>query len=118
MTLMFIGYVVVAALVAFALSASSFLTFTRNPQITGSMTKLGVPDSWLPWLATAKAAGAIGLLVGLAVPFIGVAAAVGVILYFIGGAITHLRVKDYEVAPVVVLALLAVAALVLRIASA
>ncbi|MFD5559942.1 DoxX family protein [Kitasatospora griseola] len=65
---MFTGYVVVAALLALGLSASAFLTFTRNPQVTASMTKVGVPDSWLPWLGTAKAAGALGLLVGLLVP--------------------------------------------------
>ncbi|MEU2240381.1 DoxX family protein [Streptomyces sp. NPDC018338] len=115
---MFLGYTIVAALLAFALSASAFLTFTRNPQITGNMTKLGVPDSWLPWLATAKAAGAIGLLAGLAVPLLGVAAAIGVTLYFAGAVITHLRAKDYELAPALVLTLISVAALVLRIASA
>ncbi|MEU7516298.1 DoxX family protein [Streptomyces sp. NPDC042898] len=115
---MFLGYTIVAALLAFALSASAFLTFTRNPQITGNMTKLGVPDSWLPWLATAKAAGALGLLAGLAVAPLGVAAAIGVTLYFAGAVITHLRAKDYELAPALVLTLIAVAALVLRIASA
>ncbi|MER5707628.1 DoxX family protein [Streptomyces sp. NPDC002122] len=115
---MFLGYTIVAALLAFALSASAFLTFTRNPQITGNMTKLGVPDSWLPWLATAKAAGAIGLLAGLAVAPLGVAAAIGVTLYFAGAVITHLRAKDYELAPALVLTLIAVTALVLRIASA
>ncbi|MYS09161.1 DoxX family protein [Streptomyces sp. SID6041] len=115
---MFIGYVVVAALLALALSASAFLTFARNPQIVGSMTKLGVPESWLPRLATLKAAGALGLLAGLAVPALGVAAAIGVTLYFIGALITHLRAKDYEVAPVVVITLLAIAALALRTASA
>ncbi|ALO09516.1 putative integral membrane protein [Streptomyces venezuelae] len=115
---MFIGYAAVAALLAFALSASAFLTFTRNPQITGNMTKLGVPESWLPWLATAKAAGAIGLLAGLAVAPLGMAAATGVTLYMAGGILTHLRAKDYEIAPVAVLTLLATAALILRIASA
>ncbi|MEU3480376.1 DoxX family protein [Streptomyces sp. NPDC033754] len=115
---MFLGYTIVAALLALALSASAFLTFTRNPQITGNMTKLGVPESWLPWLATAKAAGAIGLLAGLAVPLLGVAAAIGVTLYFAGAVITHLRAKDYELAPALVLTLISVAALVLRIASA
>ncbi|MER5306804.1 DoxX family protein [Streptomyces sp. NPDC002773] len=115
---MFIGYVVVAALLAFALSASAFLTFTRNPQIVGSMTKLDVPDAWLPRLATLKAAGALGLLAGLAVPLLGGAAAIGVFLYFIGALVTHLRAKDFELAPVAVLTVLAVAALVLRIASA
>ena len=115
---MFIAYAVVAALLAFALSASAFLTFTRNPQIVGSMAKLDVPDSWLPRLATLKAAGALGLLAGLAVPALGGAAAIGVALYFIGALITHLRAKDYEIAPVVVITLLAIAALALRTVSA
>ncbi|MFF3956486.1 DoxX family protein [Streptomyces sp. NPDC001890] len=114
---MFIGYVVVAALLALGLSASAFMTFTRNPQVAGSVTKLGVPDSWLPWLATAKAAGALGLLGGLVLPPLGMAAAVGLVLYFVGAVIAHLRAKDYAVAPAVVLTLLSVAALVLRIAS-
>ncbi|PJN29724.1 DoxX family protein [Kitasatospora sp. CB02891] len=114
---MFTGYVVVAALLVLGLSASAFLTFTRNPQVTASMTKVGVPDSWLPWLGTAKAAGALGLLAGLLVPPLGVAAAVGLMLYFVGAAVSHLRVKDYAVAPVVVLTLLSAAALVLRTAA-
>ncbi|MEV5971771.1 DoxX family protein [Streptomyces sp. NPDC051921] len=115
---MFIGYAVVAALLALATSASAFLTFTRNPQVTGSMTKLGIPDSWLPWLATAKAAGALGLLAGLAVPALGEAAAVGLVLYFLGAIVSHVRAKDYAVAPAVVLTLLSGVALVLRAASA
>ncbi|MFE2380145.1 DoxX family protein [Streptomyces misionensis] len=115
---MFIGYLVVAALLALACAASAFLTFTRNPQVVSSMTKVGVPDSWLPWLATAKLAGALGLLAGLAVPLLGEAAAVGLVLYFVGAVIFHLRVKDFAAAPVVVLTLLAAAALALRAASA
>ncbi|MEU8618141.1 DoxX family protein [Streptomyces sp. NPDC048623] len=115
---MFIGYVIVAALLALASTASALLTFTRNPQVVSSMEKVGVPDSWLPWLATAKAAGALGLLAGLVVPALGVAAAVGLVLYFAGAVISHLRVRDFNVAPVIVLALLAAAALVFRIASA
>ncbi|MFI9001373.1 DoxX family protein [Streptomyces sp. NPDC053541] len=115
---MFIAYVVVAGLLAFASTASAVLTFTRNPQVVSSMEKVGVPETWLPWLATAKAAGALGLLAGLFVPVLGAAAAVGLTLYFIGAVISHLRVKDFNVAPVVVLTLLAAAALVLRIASA
>ncbi|MFI7009493.1 DoxX family protein [Streptomyces sp. NPDC050145] len=115
---MFIGYVIVAALLALASAGSAFATFTRKPQVVSGMTKVGVPDSWLPRLATAKAAGALGLLAGLVVAPLGIAAAVGLVLYFIGAVISHVRVKDFAVAPVVVLTLLAAAALVLRIASA
>lgn len=115
---MFVAYAIVGILLALALSASATLTFTRNEAVTTSMTKVGVPVSWLPGLASLKAAGAVGLVVGLAVPVIGVAAAVGVVLYFIGAVVTHVRAKDFEIAPPAVLALLAVAALVLRVMSA
>jgi hypothetical protein len=115
---MFIGYVIVAVLLALASAGSAFATFTRQPQVVSGMTKVGVPDSWLPRLATAKAAGALGLLAGLLVAPLGIAAAVGLVLYFAGAVISHLRVKDPAVAPVVVLTVLAAAALVLRIASA
>lgn len=114
---MFIAYAVVGVLLALALGASAVLTFTRNEAITASMGKVGVPGTWFPWLASLKAV-ALGLLIGLGVPLIGSAAAIGVVLYFIGAVVTHLRVKDYEIAPPVVLALLAAAALVLRVLSA
>ncbi|MFD7444657.1 DoxX family protein [Streptomyces sp. NPDC059909] len=115
---MFVAYAVVGSLLALVLVASATFTFTRNPAVVASMGKAGVPDSWFPRLATLKAAGAVGLLAGLAVPFIGVAAAIGVVLYFIGAAIMHVRAKDYALAVPVVLAVMAAAALVLRIASA
>ncbi len=115
---MFIGYVVLAALLALAMTGSAVATFTRNPAVVGSMTKVGVPDGWLPWLGTAKAAGALGLLAGLVVPALGVAAAVGLVLYFIGAVVSHLRVKDYALAPALVLTILPALALTLRIASA
>jgi hypothetical protein len=116
--LMFIAYAVVAVLLALALGASATLTFARHEALTSGLVKLGVPDSWLPRLAAVKTAGAVGLLVGLAVPLIGSAAAVGVVLYFIGAVITHVRVKDFDIAAPVILTLLPAAALVLRIVSA
>lgn len=115
---MFVAYAAVGILLALALSASATLTFTRNAAVTASMGKVGVPDSWFPWLASLKAAGAAGLVAGLVVPLIGLAAAVGVVLYFAGAVIFHIRVKDFEIAPPVVLALLAAAAFALRLLSA
>ncbi|MFJ9768125.1 DoxX family protein [Streptomyces erythrochromogenes] len=112
---MFIAYAVVGGLLALALAASATFTLQRNDQVVASMRKVEVPDSWLPRLATLKAAGALGLVAGLWVTPLGVAAAVGVTLYFIGAVISHLRVKDHDLAPAAVLALVAVAALVLRV---
>ncbi|MDJ0383852.1 DoxX family protein [Streptomyces sp. G-G2] len=116
--LTFIAYAITATLLALALTASATFTLRRAEQVVGGMREMGVPDSWFPRLATLKAAGALGLIGGLWFAPLGTAAATGVILYFIGALITHLRAKDYALAPAAVLTLIAVAALALRIASA
>ena len=84
--------VVGAAMVAFSAGA----TFLRAEFVVQSLTDYGVPLSWLPWLGTAKAAGALGLLVGLFVPAIGVLAAAAVVLYFVGAVITVARARWYS----------------------
>ncbi|MEV7525473.1 DoxX family protein [Streptomyces sp. NPDC091371] len=114
---MFIAYAVVGGLLALVLTASATFTLQRNDQIVASMRRVQVPDSWLPRLATLKAAGAIGLVAGLWVTPLGIAAATGVTLYFLGAVVAHLRVKDHELAPAAVLTLVAAAALALRILS-
>jgi hypothetical protein len=68
-------------------------------------------------LGTLKAAGALGLVIGICVPLIGIAAAVGLVLFFVGAIVTHLRARDYSFGLAVVFLLLAVAALVLIVAS-
>jgi len=114
---MFIADVIVAALLSFALLGSGAAKLTRQPKIVESLTGLGVPASWLPLLAGAEIAGAAGLLIGLGVAGLGIAAAIGVVLYFVGATTAHLRKGDHEIAPTVVLGLLAVAAIILRAAS-
>ncbi|MFJ6799140.1 DoxX family protein [Streptomyces sp. NPDC091268] len=47
------------------------------------------------WLGVAKAAGAVGLLLGLAVLAVGAAAAVGLVLYFAGAVVDVLRARAY-----------------------
>ena len=65
-----------------------------------------------------KLAGAVGLLVGIAVPALGVAAAIGLVLFFIGAIVTHVRAQDYSSIPFPgSLLLLAVASLVFRMGS-
>ena len=76
-----------------------------------------MPLEWFPQLAAVEIAGAIGLLAGLFVPAIGVAAAIGVILYYIHAVSFHVRAHDTALVPPVVIGLLGVGALVLRLAS-
>jgi DoxX-like family len=114
---MFVAYVIVTVLAAAATIYAATNDFTRPAWLLTGMSKLGVPESWLPILGILKAAGALGLLVGLSMPLIGIAAAAGLTVFFFGAVITHLRARDYSFGrgvPVMFL-LIAVAALVLGV---
>jgi uncharacterized membrane protein YphA (DoxX/SURF4 family) len=111
---MFIAAAIVSSLLAAALIISARAKLVKDERIVTGMTKLGVPQEKLWLLAIAELAGAVGLIVGLFWWPIGVAAAIGVILYFIGAVTFHLRVHDKRVEAPAILLLAGVAALILR----
>lgn len=112
---MFVATIVVSVLLALAALGSGAAKLTKQPKLVEQMAALGVPAAWLPRLAAAEIAGAVGLLVGLKVAPLGIAAGVGLVLYFVGAVATHLRKGDKNIAPPALLGLVAVAAVVLRI---
>jgi hypothetical protein len=68
--------------------------YTKAGFVLANSTEVHVPASTLPCLATLKAAGAIGLVIGLvAVPWLGVAAGIGLILFFVGAVVVHVRAR-------------------------
>jgi hypothetical protein len=94
---------VVAALVTIAANTfSGVAAITRFEPIMRTLRpalqKAGVPESWLIFpIGVPKAAGAIGLTLGLlGVPLVGTAAAAGLVLYFVCAIYTHLRVSDFS----------------------
>ncbi|MDX3512775.1 DoxX family protein [Streptomyces caniscabiei] len=91
---MFIAYVVLAVVLSLLLLASARGDIVRDPKITDGLKALGVPDSWFVPLGLVKIAGALGLLAGIAYRPLGIAAAIGVVLYFLGAVITHIRAGD------------------------
>ena len=74
---MFITYIVVTILAAAANIFSATLDFIRYKPILINMAKVGVSESWITTLGILKAAGALGLLIGIGVPAVGIAAAAG-----------------------------------------
>jgi hypothetical protein len=128
---MLTAYVVVGGLLVAYLSFSVVADVARYHRVLTAMANANVSESWLTTLAALKAAGALGLLVGIGVPLIGTTtagisraaavigtvAAAGVILFFVGAVITHLRARDYSLVPATVFLLLAVATLALGLAS-
>jgi hypothetical protein len=110
---MFAAYIVVTVLAAAANIYAAMNDFRRPAWLLSTMNNLGVQESSLPILGILKAAGAVGLLIGIGMPRIGIAAAAGLVLFFVGAIIAHLRARDYSLGrgmPVMFL-LIAVAAL-------
>lgn len=104
------AHVVVTILAAVWVGCSAVALFLRVKGIVQPFTDYGGRRSWWPWLATAKAAGATGLLVGLFVPVIGTMAGIGLVLYFTGAVVTVVRARWFSHIPYPVLFLALVVA--------
>jgi hypothetical protein len=111
------GYLVVTILFATMAAFSALGKIRREPrQVHVIHETIGVPFKYFPLLAACELAGAVGLVVGIWWPALGVAASVGLVLYFMGAVVSHLRVGDAKgVGPAAFMLLLAAAALATRI---
>jgi hypothetical protein len=110
------AYLTVTLLLTGLLIFSAAADYARYGRVLSAMARAGVPESWLPTLATLKTAGAGGLLLGLVIPTVGLAAAAGVALFFVGAIATHIRARWFSFAPLPYL-LLALGALALTVIS-
>ena len=116
---MFVAYAVVAVVLGLGLAASGSAKIRKDERVTTGLTTVGVPLSWFVPLALLEIAGTVGLLIGIAWRPLGIAAAIGVILYFVGALSFHVRAKDVKGMPMpAALLIVAVLALAFGLASA
>lgn len=116
---MFVATATVSVLLAALMAYSAVRKLSHQQQVVRSYARAGVPEERLNLLAAVLLVGAAGLLAGLAWAPLGVLAGIGAVGYFIVAIGSHLRHGDLRNLPApVVLAVLAVAALVLRVATA
>ncbi|NEA64414.1 DoxX family protein [Streptomyces sp. SID12488] len=94
---MFAAYLTVTILGAVfnGAAAVTYLIGHEYPKTQADMK--GISRKWVPVLGMLLAAGTVGLLAGLAVPLLGTLAACGLVLYFIGAIIAHLRVGSRNI---------------------
>ena len=94
---MFVAYVVVSVLTAALLVFSATGKLRRDPRsVTVIHDVVGMPLWSLRWLAACELAGAVGVLAGIAWSPLGIAAAAGLVLYFVGAVLGHVRVGDFK----------------------
>lgn len=91
-----LAHIIVTVTAALWVGFSAYSLLTRADFVVAPLRHYGVPQSWWVPLGLLKAAGALGLLVGLVIPWIGVAAGIGVVLYFSGAVVTVLRARSYN----------------------
>jgi Flp pilus assembly protein TadB len=115
---LFIAYAVIGVLLALVLLVSARAKLTHDKRLVDGLTGIGVPLGMFPFLAACEIAGAAGLVAGLWYAPLGIAAAIGVVLYFIGAAGAHLRKRDFKGLPnALVLLIFAAVVLSLRAVS-
>ena len=116
---MFIATATVCVLLAAALAYAAVRKLSHRPEVVQAYVRVGVPEEKLGYLAVILLAGAGGLVIGLYWAPIGIAAAIGVICYFVLAVAAHIRADDLANLPTpAAIELFAIAALVLRLATA
>lgn len=91
---MFAAYVTITVITIAATAVMAAAGLAGARFVAANMDQVRVPRSWMKPLALLKAAGAAGLLVGLlGVRPLGIAAGIGLVLFFIGALAAHVRAR-------------------------
>jgi hypothetical protein len=112
----FAAYVTVTILASVFAGIAAFTYLSGHDYPKSQLDMKRLPRSWGPRLGTVLALGALGLLGGFALPLLGILAAAGLVLYFVGALIAHLRVGSRNLVGWAIFFVASVAALVVNLA--
>ena len=91
---MHIAYLAITIMAALANGYAASLNFAGAESVKVVADRVRVSQRWMLPFGTLLAAGASGLLIGFAVPLLGKAAAIGLVLYFVCAIGAHVRARD------------------------
>jgi hypothetical protein len=91
--------IAVSLLLAALLLATAIRKLTHAQSVVETYRRVGVPEERLNLLALILAVGAVGLVVGLWWPALGVATAAGLVAYFVLAVVVHVRHHDLKPLP-------------------
>jgi hypothetical protein len=111
------AYLLITILFAAMAAFSAVAKIRRDAKVVHVIQEVvGVPLRFFPLLAACELAGALGLVLGIWSPWVGVAAGIGLVIYFVGAVASHLRVGDVKgMGPAVFMLIAAGGALALRV---
>ncbi|MGX1804473.1 DoxX family protein [Nocardia sp. NPDC055321] len=71
--------------------------YARAEFVTKNSAEVRLPPAAVPYLATLELAGAVGLVAGvIAAPRLGVAAGVGLTVFFVGAVVVHVHTRVFH----------------------
>ena len=108
---MHIAYLAVTSLAALMSGYAATMNFIGAEFVKVVADRVQVSQKWMVPFGVLLAAGAVGLVVGFAVPALGIAAAIGLVVYFICAVGAHVRVRDRNVGGAITFLLLVMAVL-------
>lgn len=86
--------VIFGGVLTFAAIGSATAKLLKVPDVMAMMASVGVKPQQVPFLALLEIAGGVGVILGIWAPQLGIAATVGLVLYFFGAVTSHLRAKS------------------------
>jgi hypothetical protein len=108
---MHIAYLVITVVAALMYGYAASLNFIRAESVKIVADRVHVSPKWMIPFGVLLSAGAGGLLLGLVVPALGIAAGIGLVLYFICALSAHVRAHDRGIGGAVTFLVLALAVL-------
>lgn len=117
---MFVVTIILAVLLTLGFAMSGLQKLTSAKMMVEGAAHLGVPYSRYKVIGVLEILAAIGLIIGLWVAALGIAAAVGLVLLMAGAVTFHLRAGDKvgQFGPALLLGVLALLEVIFRAASA
>lgn len=114
-----VPYVALTVIFALMTAFSALMKIRRDPNVVKAIHEtVGVPMKYFPLLAACEITGAVGVVIGIWFPALGVAAGAGLVIYFAGAVISHLRVGDFTgIGAAAFVLMFAIGTLALRIIS-
>ncbi|MFI6713199.1 DoxX family protein [Nonomuraea sp. NPDC050478] len=65
--------------------------------VVRNSAEVGLDPRWIPYLAVVEGSGVVGLVLGLlGRPLFGLAAALGLVLFFVGAVLAHVRARVFH----------------------
>jgi len=112
---MHIFYIVITIVTGGMNLYAASLDFVGAESVKAVADRVQVSQRWMAPLGTLLLSGGVGLLAGFAIRPLGIAASIGLILYFICAVSAHVRARDRGVGGAIFFLLLAIASLVANV---